>query len=165
MPAFASVPSPTTSSTTCRSCGGAPSGKSTSGRCRWVSAMVSSSRRGVPSARVEDVDDEDQSVRAPDAEAGVARGTVAVVRRDHQQNPAADGLPDEPAVESGDDLTAAHGDRRGLSPPPRRVELAASGPDDADVLHPELLSGGHLHPPTHDDRLDEELTGRVPLRQ
>src|SRR5215212_10275741 len=113
MPALASVPSPTTSSTTCRSCGGGPSGKSTSGRCRWVSAMVSSSRRWctreLRSARVEDVDDEDQGVRPPDAEVRAARGTVAVVRRDHQQDPAAHGLPEKAAVEAADDLTAADG--------------------------------------------------------
>src|SRR3954469_3838450 len=186
MPAFASVPSPTTSSTTCRSWGGAPSGKSISGRCRWVSAIVSScssvsgrclvwvgigsvvmvvailsprpvSGPGAGSAGVEDVDDEDEGVRAADAEAVVTRGAVAFDGRHHEQPAAAYRRPDQAAVEPADHLRAPDGDGGGLPAPPRGVELPAAGPDDAGVLHAQLLPRAHLRPSPHDERLDDEV--------
>ena len=55
----------------------------------------------------EDVDDEHQGVGAADAGRRVAVGAVALVGRDHEQHPGADGLADEALVPAGDELAGA----------------------------------------------------------
>src|SRR4051794_22716444 len=190
MPAWASVPSPTTSSTICRSCGGDPSGKSISGRwrCGWdvtdppgigkgIGREISrESARAVgthlirsggtrASAGVQQVDDEDEGVGALDAERLVAGRAVAVVRRHDDEQPAADGPADERPIEPGDDLATAYGERGGAATPPRRVELATARPDDADVVRLHLLQPLHGRTPALHERLNDELGRRRALRE
>ena len=76
----------------------------------------------------EDVDHEHQGVGAADAGLGVAGRAVALVGRDHEQHPGADGLADEALVEAGDELAGADDEVGRRAALPRAVEHRAAAP-------------------------------------
>src|SRR5690606_19662878 len=84
-----------------------------------VPAPLSAAR--VPSAGVEDVDDEDERRAAGD---GVARALVAVaeLRRDDEEDLAADGLADDAGVPALDELPGPGLERQRVAELPRGVE-------------------------------------------
>src|SRR5215472_9003417 len=90
----------------------------------------------------QDVDDEDQGVRAVDA--GLRRPglTVAVGGRDDEQHPAADRLADQPGVPALDDLADADVQRERRAARPRGVEDLLGPPVDASVLDHDVVALG-----------------------
>src|SRR5690606_23065921 len=113
----------------------------------------------VGSAHVHEVDDEDERLAALDRAAG-ATVAVAQVRRDGDLAPAADLHAEQALVPALDDLADTDREVERLTAVPRRVELLARGPGDADVVRGDLPTGGRLLALADLDVLDDELAGR-----
>src|SRR2546427_6879775 len=70
----------------------------------WPRRLSSSLLDRSGTVGAQDVNHEHERVRALDADPGVARLAVTVGGRDHEQNPAANLLPDEALVPAGNNL-------------------------------------------------------------
>jgi len=121
-----------------------------------AAAMVALYRGG--SADVEQVDDEDERLARLDDAAGAAVA-VAQVRRDGQLPAAADAHPGHAPVPAGDDLPPAQPEAERVVAAPGRVELAACGVGDPDVVHGDPLPGPGLGTVAHDEVLDDQVRG------
>src|SRR3954451_5280589 len=123
--------------------------------------MTGCSRAAEPtaSAHADEVHDEHERLVGPD---DAARAALAVgeLRRDRDPPPAADAHPGDAVVPALDDLALAETELERVGAIPRRVELLAVLPRNADVVDLDDLAGDRLVAVAVDDVLDLELVGR-----
>src|SRR5689334_9851220 len=153
-----------------RSAGGSPPGKSISGLSMLTSNAPACLRKGehaqsyilTASQLREDVHREDQGRVLLDAAALRRIVPVAQLRRDDDEDPAADLLAGQPLRPALDDLLQR--ERRQLAPAVRGVELLAAVPQHPLVLHQDAVLGADLLAVALDDVARHELLRGVRVR-